>query len=400
MTSSTASATLPSPRILSVYIFRGLTMLVMIFVNDLSGVKGLPWWTYHMPSDVNGMTYVDVVFPAFLFIVGMAIPLAIKRRLEKGDTPLQLWSHILLRSLSLVILGLFIANGGKLDSQQTGIPEGAWGALGFVAAILLWNVYPRNGRQSLYKSLKYVGLILLVILFVIFRRRTPDGQTAWLDFSYWEILGLIGRAYLATCILYVPFRKRTWSPVVMLVILCALNVVSRLPWGEFLSQVPYALWVFENGAHASIVMAGVVASLIFLDSALAKTFRQKALWAAGYSGLLFAVGWLLSPFGISKNHGTPTWCLYCAGISTLLFLALYWLADIKRWSGWAALIKPAGSNTLLTYLLPDIFYAVGGGWIFHGLSQGLPGVARSLLFTLFILCLSGVLTKLKIRMQL
>lgn len=400
MMNSSASATPLAPRILSVDIFRGLTMLVMIFVNDLSAVKGLPWWTYHMPSNVNGMTYVDVVFPAFLFIVGMAIPLAIKRRLEKGDSPLQLWTHILIRSLSLVILGLFIANASKLDPQQSGIPGGAWGALGFIAAILFWNVYPRSGHQSLYKGLKYAGLGLLVILALIFRRKTSEGQIAWLDFSYWEILGLIGRAYLATCILYIPFRRKVWTPVVMLFTLCALNVFSRLPWGDVIGIIPYPVWVFENGAHASIVMAGVVASMIFLDSTLAKSFQQKALWAAGYAGLLFAAGWLLSPFGISKNHGTPTWCLYCAGISTLLFLALYWLADIRHWSGWAVFIQPAGSNTLLTYLLPDIFYAVAGTWYFLHLSQGLPGVARSLLFTFFILCLSGVLTKLKIRMQL
>jgi predicted acyltransferase len=398
---NSSGATIPqASRILSVDIFRGLTMLVMIFVNDLSGVKGLPWWTYHMPSDVNGMTYVDVVFPAFLFIVGMAVPLAIKRRLEKGDSPLQLWMHILLRSLGLVVLGLFIASADKLDSQQSRISGGAWAALGFVAAILLWNVYPRSGRQTLYKGLKYGGLVLLIVLFAIFRRKTPDGQTAWLDFSYWEILGLIGRAYLAACILYLPFRKKVWSPVAMLVLLCALNVASRLPWGEVIGQIPYSFWIFENGAHASIVMAGVVASMIFLDSALAKTFRQKALWAAGYSALLFAAGRLLSPFGISKDYGTPTWCLYCAGISTLLFLALYWLADTKQWSGWAALIKPAGSNTLLTYLLPDIFYAVVGAWYFQSLSHGWPGVVRSLLFTIFILSMSGVLTKWKIRMQL
>lgn len=74
------------PRVLSIDIFRGLTMLVMIFVNDLAGVQGLPWWNYHIPSGVNGMTYVDVVFPAFLFIVGMAIPLAVERRLEKDPS--------------------------------------------------------------------------------------------------------------------------------------------------------------------------------------------------------------------------------------------------------------------------------------------------------------------------
>ena len=67
-------------RIASIDIFRALTMLLMIFVNDLASVKGLPWWTYHIPPGEFGMTYVDVVFPAFLFIVGMAIPLAFQKR--------------------------------------------------------------------------------------------------------------------------------------------------------------------------------------------------------------------------------------------------------------------------------------------------------------------------------
>ena len=65
------SAAPGSSRILSIDIFRGLTILVMIFVNDLAEVKGLPWWTYHLPGNVNGMTYVDMVFPFFLFIVGI-----------------------------------------------------------------------------------------------------------------------------------------------------------------------------------------------------------------------------------------------------------------------------------------------------------------------------------------
>lgn len=64
-----------APRIHSLDIFRGLTVLVMVFVDNLGFVKGLPWWTYHMPREANGMTYVDVVFPAFLFLVGMSIPL-------------------------------------------------------------------------------------------------------------------------------------------------------------------------------------------------------------------------------------------------------------------------------------------------------------------------------------
>ena len=76
------SAAVPS-RVASIDIFRGLTILVMIFVNDLAGVKDLPWWTYHLPGDVNGMTYVDMVFPFFLFIVGISLPLAVRHRLSK-----------------------------------------------------------------------------------------------------------------------------------------------------------------------------------------------------------------------------------------------------------------------------------------------------------------------------
>src|SRR5512146_2536082 len=100
-------------RIRSIDIFRGLTMLVMIFVNDVSGVKGLPWWTYHMRPELSGMTYVDVVFPAFLFVLGMSIPLAVRKRLERGDSMPLLWGHILMRSLSLVVLGIVLANAGK-----------------------------------------------------------------------------------------------------------------------------------------------------------------------------------------------------------------------------------------------------------------------------------------------
>jgi heparan-alpha-glucosaminide N-acetyltransferase len=79
-----------SPRVTSIDIFRGLTMALMIFVNELSSIKGLPWWNYHMPENANGMTYVDMVFPAFLFILGMSVPLAVEQRLKKGASMGQL----------------------------------------------------------------------------------------------------------------------------------------------------------------------------------------------------------------------------------------------------------------------------------------------------------------------
>jgi predicted acyltransferase len=133
----------------------------------------------------------------------------------------------------------------------------------------------------------------------------------------------------------------------------------------------------------------------------ARTSREKAVWSLGYAAVLFAAGWLLTPFGISKIRATPTWCLYCAGACTLIFLVVYWLADVRHFTRWASFVKPAGSNTLLAYLLPDIFYAVCGSYYFTSFTeQGRPGVARSLIFTAFILGWAAVMTRFKVRLQL
>ena len=397
-----AAAGKESYRIRSIDIFRGLTMMVMIFVNEVAGVKGLPWWTYHMAPGKNGMTYVDVVFPVFLFIVGLSIPLAIRNRLEHGDSMPRLWRHILMRSLSLVVIGIVLANADGADPAATGMPPGVWPLLALIGAILFWLVYPPTPprRQTAYRILKYAGLALLIAMLATFRRRTPTGE-AWLDFGYWEILGLIGKAYLAACILYVPFRKKAWAPAVWLVILSGWNIATRLGMPNPERFFPHWLWPFDSGALPSVVMAGIVTSLIFADNRFARTFRDKAVWALGYAAILFTAGWAFAFLGISKNAATPTWCLYSSGIAVLLFLVTYWLADVRGWRAWAAIVRPAGANTLLTYLLPDLYYfatvslAITVPW-----RRGWPGALRSLVFTGFILGLSFLLTRRRIRMQL
>ena len=395
----------PRPaRIQSIDIFRGLTIAVMIFVNDVSAVKGLPWWTYHMDAQgprANGMTYVDVVFPSFLFIVGMAIPLAIGRRLQQGVSQARLWGHILLRSLSLVVLGLILANAWDADSKLTGVPMRVWAVMAVGGAILFLAAYPRDRRQTLYRVLKYVGLALVVVALAIYRTRDRAGQVHWLDFGYWEILGLIGRAYLAACILYVPLRRWTWSPVALWAGLSTWNIAFRMGLPPVQKFVPYALWPFDSGELPSIVMAGIVTYSIFFDERVARTFRKKAALAAGFAAVLFALGRAFSFLGISKNEATPTWCFYCCGIGVLLFLALHWVVDIRGWRKWAAFLRPAGSNTLLTYLLPDLFYfCIGFLYLAVMPNHGWAGVARSVGFTAFILGISALLTRKGVRVQL
>ena len=228
MSENESNRNFASRRVLSVDVFRGLTILVMIFVNDVASVKGLPWWTYHMNAGENGLTYVDVVFPAFLFIVGMAIPLAINKRRSKGDSLPKLLYHTIIRSLSLVVIGLLIMNGRDVNPEAAGISYALWNVLMFMGVILLWNVYPKKEgkRKLIFSILKLVGLAMLVILLVIYRREV-DGELKWINPRNWAILGGIGWAYLSVVLIYLITKGNFKWLSLSLILLIGLNVVYK-----------------------------------------------------------------------------------------------------------------------------------------------------------------------------
>ncbi|MCL4638044.1 MULTISPECIES: hypothetical protein [Olivibacter] len=89
-----------SERILSVDIMRGLTLLLMLFVNDLFE-PGVPAWLLHTKVNVDGMELADWVFPGFLFIVGVSAPYAIRSRLNKG---LIGWGHFVAALACLLLM--------------------------------------------------------------------------------------------------------------------------------------------------------------------------------------------------------------------------------------------------------------------------------------------------------
>jgi heparan-alpha-glucosaminide N-acetyltransferase len=393
-------------RVASIDIFRGLTMTLMIFVNELAAVKGLPWWNYHAPAKVDTMTYVDMVFPAFLFILGMTIPIALEHRIHKNPSMPALWLHVILRTIALVVLGLILANAELGSRSLMGIDPMLWTILALIGAVLYWNVYSRSkDPQTLLRILRFSGLALVIAMFAIFRRTTLDGHAAWISTSYPEILGLLGYTYLAVSILYIATRRWRWAPLVWFIAMTVLCVASTAKWIPFPHGIPLYLWPFGNGAMASIALAGVVTSGIFVNSQIGRrnTFRQKSVTAIAFAGVTLLFGLLLTPLGISKIRATPTWCLYSIGCSVLLFTLLYWVCDVRRAVRWAAFTRPAGENTLLTYLLPDFYFfiasACGFTYFAEHANSGIPGVLRCLIFTALILALAALLTKWRLRLQ-
>jgi predicted acyltransferase len=90
----------------------------MILINELAKVKGSPWWTYHAPGKIDAMTYVDMVFPGVLFILGMAIPLALQERIKKSDRIPAILGHIVLRSVALIVLAICASKGTVTNTRR------------------------------------------------------------------------------------------------------------------------------------------------------------------------------------------------------------------------------------------------------------------------------------------
>src|SRR5271155_18417 len=118
---NTAAESSQPARIVSIDALRGFVMFTMIFVNDLAGVsnKIVPKWMKHFHGR-SGMTFVDMVFPAFLFIVGMSIPFALGPRIKRGEAMWKIVLHVLVRTASLLLLGIMMVNA----ESPTAMPHG------------------------------------------------------------------------------------------------------------------------------------------------------------------------------------------------------------------------------------------------------------------------------------
>jgi predicted acyltransferase len=286
----------------------------------------------------------------------MAVPFAIQSRLKMGDTNPRVFVHIIIRTVSLLIIGVFMMNSSLFNSEITGFNKNLWAILMYVSVFLVWNQY-KNLDRTFSLILKGLGILGLIGLAAIFRSGTPE-NVGWMTTGWWGILGLIGWGYIAAAIVYLICKDSLLKTTVFWVLFLVLNILSQLGLLDILDSIKPVFGVILSGNVPLIVVTGLVFSILLRN--LEKQNIKKFIVAGFVIGVLVLTsGFVLRNwFIISKIQGTPSWALICNGISILVFMVLYFVIDVLGVKKWSTVFKPAGQNSLTTYLAPDILYHV------------------------------------------
>jgi len=380
-------------------------MLLMIFVNDLWTLEEIPSWLGHAAANEDAMGLADVVFPAFLFIVGLSIPFAITNRLKKGDNLWQVSYHIFIRSAALIIMGVFHVNLENYNTDLAWMNKYWWEILITIGFFLIWNSYPRREGtiKYLFSGFQVTGILLLILLAWIFKGGSQE-EAVWIRTYWWGILGLIGWAYLISALIYLFARSNLTIILASLIFFNLFNVAVFAGWIDFLSGIKKYIWIVGDGSMPAFTMAGVTASVIYMKLKDKATINQFLLIIAGLAIIMFVFGFGTRPlWGISKIRATPAWIGICSGISFLCFGLLYIFIDIRKGKKWFTIIDPAGTSTLTCYLLPYYWYSVlalTGFSLPLSFRTGGIGLIKSLLFALVIVQITGLLEKVHIKLKI
>lgn len=421
----TLMAMLPQPaspktqRVESIDLVRGTTILVMLFVNDVAGVTGAPAWMKHVhPSTADGLTFVDVVFPAFLFIVGLSLPAALERRMAAVGRGMRLWAHILERTAGLLAIGVLMVNTESM-AEKGPLSPALWTLLMYAGAVLTWHAPLRAADGTIRRTwwLKLAGAALLVVLAFLYRSKDGTGELIQLRPQWWGILGLIGWAYLVACTAYLLFGRQPAALAGMVGVLYCAYFADRVGFFEPIAAI--GRWVNIGaalGSHGAITLSGAILGQMLLSDAPTRSHRARLVWGAVAGALMAAAAVLLhslhdldSMFIYNKNAATPPWCLLSSAYTAWCWALAYLAVDVAGWRRGTGTLGRAGQNALLAYLLAPLFYAglectaelwPGAGLYWRLGESFTTGVIRSVVLSIAVIWISASLYKRGVRLQL
>lgn len=298
-----------APRLISLDVFRGLTIALMIIVNS-PGNQSPYHWLEH--SSWNGCTLADLVFPFFIVILGISSVLALTNLRAKGFTTTQLVEKILRRSAYIFFTGLL------LNAFPYHFDTGSIRILGVLQRIAI--CYFVSSLIFITLQARAQAIIMIVLLF---------GYGCLMTFNPammqdGNAIGYLDRLILGSGHIYTPMFD---------------------PEG-LLSTIP---------AIASALLGNLIG--IFLMTSRSK--KQKYVWMMA-AGVLFALtGWVFAEtLPLNKTLWSSSYVLWTGGIALLIYASIYALIEIKQWVRWSAPFNLFGRHAMLAYILHVLFLKI------------------------------------------
>jgi predicted acyltransferase len=366
------AAAVKSPRILSLDVLRGLTIAGMILVNNPGNYEAAyPPLTH---AAWNGWHAADFVFPFFLFIVGVAIPLS--SRLVEGGRG-RIVRRILRRSAVLLLIGVFLSAFPVFDLAALRVP-------GVLQRIALCYAFAAILFASTSVSIQgAVTLSLLVVYWLLLRFVPVPGFGAGILEPDANLAAYLDRLVLGEHHLY----RRTWDPE---------GLLSTLP-------------------AAATTLLGVLAGH-WLRSSRASAEKAAGLVVMGATGLVLgeALGRIMP---INKNLWTSSFVVLSGGVASLFLGVCYWIVDVRRIRRPFLPLVVFGVNSIAVYVASSLATALLGTvkvdsgrqvlrlWIYrhlfgHHLSPELGSLLYALGYVTLWLAPMGVLYKKKIYIRI
>jgi predicted acyltransferase len=328
----TRTAVAPTSRILSLDILRGITIAFMIMVNN-NGGSGAWWFMNH--AEWNGLTPTDLVFPTFLFVIGVSIVYAFEARLAKGATKPELVKHTLQRTAILIVLGI-IVNSFPLFHLEHMRFFGVLQRLGICYCVVgLFYLYDKRVSTKVYAL---VGCLVAY----------------WILMTFVPVPGYGVPGSRPDNVLLDPNHN-------------LVNVIDQhiFPYHLYEDWTTHNLRDPEGGLSTLPAFGTALLGLltgIWLRSA--RAVKQKALGLVVASVSCLASGYLWSIcFPLNKKLWTSSYTLVAAGYSLALFALIYFAVEVLNWRkiwSWPWLVL--GSNAIVAYmfseLVPSLLYLI------------------------------------------
>ncbi len=322
----TEITTLKSKRLVSLDALRGFTIAAMVIVNDPGSWNHVYGPLRH--AKWNGCTLTDLIFPFFLFIVGISITLAYTKRLE-ADVPLrQLYRKIIIRSVNIYLLGLFLWFWPRFDFSAV-----RWvGVLPRISIVFL--VCALLFLRTSWKQMVKVGAVILVLYWIIVAYIPVPGigkPDLSLPEKNWA-------NYLDTLILPGVMWQKTWDPE---------GILSTFP----------------------AIVTGIIGMLIGKLYLTVKDENKRLVWIYFAGFAMFLAGGIWNWFfPINKNLWTSSYVLYTAGFATLGLATCILVVDMWGYARWTLLGRVYGANAITSYVLAGMLVVVFYGIRFGGVS--------------------------------